>query len=194
MVVDQTLPEVRPGFTLGLSVSHCEDLGVHGVLLPLIRTADDLRLGFGFARYPKAGMRGIGLDRAVRWGLALESYVKVADEETLVIPIIETAEASANIGEILAVPGVEAIFFGPADFSSSAGYRGQWEGPGIAERILQMKDTIRNAGKNCGVVSTSVDNLKERRDQGFRMIALGLDTTLFMRALLETLTAVGRPM
>ena len=84
------------------------------------------------------------------------------------------------------------FFFGPADFSSTAGFRGQWEGPGIAEQILQLKNTIKAAGKHCGVVSTSIQNLSERRDQGFQMLALGADTGLLLRSMHQSLKEVDR--
>ena len=90
------------------------------------------------------------------------------------------------------VDGVEVFFFGPADFSSTAGFRGQWEGPGVAGQILELKDTIRQAGKHCGVVATGTANLADRFEQGFRMLALGLDGGLLLRSLHESLAAVGR--
>ena len=90
------------------------------------------------------------------------------------------------------VDGVELMFFGPADLSSSAGFRGQWEGPGVAEQILQAKDTIRRAGRHCGVLATSPDNVRERQTQGFRMIGLGMDTGLLVRSIRSTLATIGR--
>ena len=57
------------------------------------------------------------------------------------------------------VDGVEIFFFGPADFSASAGYRGQWEGPGVAEALLGVKDAVRRAGKHCGIVASGPANL-----------------------------------
>ena len=72
----------------------------------------------------------------------------------MVIPIIERVEAARNIDSILKVPDVDAFFFGPADFSASAGYPGEWEGPGVAEEILRVKDRIRKAGISCGVMAT----------------------------------------
>ena len=89
------------------------------------------------------------------------------------------------------VEGVDLFFFGPADFSSSAGFRGQWEGPGVARQLLATKDLIREAGKHCGVVATGTGNLAERFDQGFRVIALGLDASLLLRSIHESLAAVG---
>ena len=90
------------------------------------------------------------------------------------------------------VPGAELFWFGPADYSASAGYRGQWEGPGVADAILRAKDTLRAAGKHCGVLSTGDANVQERLAQGFRAIGLGFDTGLLIRSLRAALAGVGR--
>ena len=90
------------------------------------------------------------------------------------------------------VDGTDVFFFGPADFSATAGYRGQWEGQGVAEQILQLKDTINAAGKHCGVMTTSIENLGQRREQEFRMLGLGADNGLLLRAIHQALQAVNR--
>jgi len=73
------------------------DLGAHGVLLPLIRHPSDVEAGFSYARYPPCGVRGVGGERAVKWGLGLQDYLACANEETLVIPIIETCPAADDL-------------------------------------------------------------------------------------------------
>jgi 2-keto-3-deoxy-L-rhamnonate aldolase RhmA len=108
------------------------------------------------------------------------------------VPIIESVRAVAAVPRMCQVEGVDVFFFGPADFSSTAGFRGQWEGPGVARQILELKDAIRQAGKHCGVVAIGTANLTERFEQGFRMLALGLDGGLLLRSLHESLAAVGR--
>lgn len=165
------------------TIKRALDLGAHGVLLPLIREAAELGEAFSHARYPPAGGRGLGHERALRWGMAMESYVAVANEETMVIPVIETAEASANIEKILAVPGLEAIFFGPSDLSQSFGHLAVWEGPGIAEEILRIKGLADARGIASGVIGTSGEDIARRRREGFRMIGLGSDTGLLIRQL-----------
>jgi 2-keto-3-deoxy-L-rhamnonate aldolase RhmA len=174
------------------AVKRALDLGAHGVLLPLVRGPEDLERGMRFGRYPPRGERGVGGERAVRWGLALQEYVRDANEETLILPIIETREAAETIDAILAVPGLEAIFFGPADLSASHGYLGEWEGPGIAERILAIREAAAARGIAAGVLSRGPEDLLRRRDQGFRMIGLGADTGLLIRSLREALGTVGR--
>jgi 2-keto-3-deoxy-L-rhamnonate aldolase RhmA len=118
--------------------------------------------------------------------------VAEANEHVLVVPIVESVTAAQNIQELVAVPGVELFFFGPADFSSTAGFAGQWEGPGVAEMILEAKDAIRSAGKNCGLLTTSNANLLEREQQGFRMLGLGVDCGLLLRSLEDALATVGQ--
>jgi 2-dehydro-3-deoxyglucarate aldolase/4-hydroxy-2-oxoheptanedioate aldolase len=106
--------------------------------------------------------------------------------------MFESVTGHKNVQEIVAVDGVDMFYFGPSDFSASAGYAGQWEGPGVAQQILEIKDAIRAAGKHCGLLATSVENLGERREQGFQMLGFGSDAGLILRSLHDFLTSVGR--
>ena len=168
------------------------DIGADGVVVPWMETEDQLRQAIAFAHYPPEGCRGIGGERATGWGECLAEHTAEANDHVLVVPIVESVRAIESVPRMCEVEGVDVFFFGPADFSSTAGFRGQWEGPGVAQQILELKDMIRRAGKHCGVVATGTTNLAERFEQGFRMIALGLDGGLLLRALHESLAAVGR--
>jgi len=166
------------------------DIGAEGVVVPWVESAEQLERAVAYSKYPLEGLRGIGGERATGWGRATAEHVAEANEHVLVVPIVESVRAAQNIHDLVAVPGVELFFFGPSDFSSSAGYAGQWEGPGIAEQILAAKDVIRAAGKNCGLLSTSNANLALRHEQGFRMLGLGIDSALLLRALDESLASI----
>jgi 2-keto-3-deoxy-L-rhamnonate aldolase RhmA/quercetin dioxygenase-like cupin family protein len=168
------------------------DLGADGVVVPWIESAEQLRQAVAYARFPPEGLRGIGAERATGWGQCFAEHTHEANEHVLVVPIVESVRAGQNMSSLLAVDGVELFFFGPADYSSTAGYRGQWEGPGVAQELLALKDAIRSAGKHCGVMATSNENLLERRRQGFDMLGLGMDTGLLLRSLHATLASVGR--
>lgn len=169
------------------------DLGAEGVIVPQVQSAEEVEQAVRFAKYPPRGVRGVGGERATDWGMGLRALTRSGDEETLVIPLVETVAAARAIDRILAVPGVDAIFLGPADYSASAGFLGEWEGPGVAERLLEVKDRVRAAGLACGIMSTDVANARLRRDQGFRMIGLGSDTGLLIRAATEALRALAAP-
>ncbi len=172
-------------------VKRALDIGAHGVLLPLIRTRAELELGMSFGRYPLKGVRGVGGERAVKWGMAFREYLKDADSRTLIIPLIETREAVENIDGLLKVPGLEMIFFGPADLSASYGHLGEWEGPGVARKIIEVQKKAARRGIGSGVMSLSPGDARKRRDQGFNLIGLGSDAGLMIRSVNSALTTLG---
>jgi len=175
------------------AIKRALDIGAHGVLLPLPRGREDVAQGMRFGRYPPQGVRGVGGERAVQWGLSFQEYLASANEETLIVPIIETREAAEDIDGILDAPGVEAIFFGPADLSSSYGYLGEWEGPGVGEILLDICAKAAARDIASGVMARSVDEAAKRAEQGFRLIGLGSDTGLLIRALNEVLERLRGP-
>ena len=168
------------------------DIGADGIMIPWMEKVEEVEEAVRDCRYPPEGRRGIGGERATAWGQCLSEHAAEANENVLIVPLIESIAAIPNVATMCEVDGIDLFFFGPADFSSTAGFRGQWEGPGVAEQILKLKDTINAAGKHCGVVSTSNQNLTDRLDQGFRMLALGTDSGLLLRSLHQSLQEVDR--
>jgi len=168
------------------------DIGADGIMIPWMENVEEVEEAVRDCRYPPEGRRGIGGERATAWGQCLNEHAAEANENVLIIPMIESIDAIPNVPNMCKIDGIELFFFGPADFSSTAGFRGQWEGPGVAEKILKLKDIIKDAGKHCGVVSTSNQNLTDRLDQGFQMLALGTDSGLLLRSLHQSLQKVNR--
>ena len=191
-VRSDTVALVRIAELNGSLIKRALDIGADGIVIPWIETAEQLKQAVAYSRYPTDGLRGIGAERATCWGQCFVEHATEANEHVLVVPIIETVATARQVPLMCQVDGVELLWFGPADYSSTAGYRGQWEGPGVAEQILKMKDIIRKAGKHCGTIATSIENLHERRTQGFSAIGLGMDTGLLLRSLKSSLAAVGR--
>ncbi|MFM7057725.1 MAG: aldolase/citrate lyase family protein [Planctomycetota bacterium] len=168
------------------------DIGADGIVVPWMENAAQLREAVLDCRYPPEGRRGIGGERATVWGQCLAEHSAEANSQVLVVPLIESVAAIPHVPEMCAVDGVDVFFFGPADFSASAGFRGQWEGPGVADQILQLKDIIRSSGRHCGVLATSPENLLERCQQGFLMPGFGSDAGLLVRTLRQTLSLLDR--
>ncbi|MBM4094440.1 MAG: cupin domain-containing protein, partial [Planctomycetes bacterium] len=177
--------------SIGL-IKRALDIGADGIVVPWIESADQLREIVSYARYPLEGVRGIGAERATCWGQCLAQHTQEANDHVLVVPVIESVAGGRAIDSMLQVDGVEIFFLGPSDYSSSAGYRGQWEGPGVAEQLLAIKDKIIAAGKHVGVIATSNENLQERTRQGFRMVCVGIDSGLLLRSLHGALATAGR--
>jgi 2-keto-3-deoxy-L-rhamnonate aldolase RhmA len=173
-------------------VKRALDIGADGVVIPWIESASQAREAVSMATYPPEGRRGIGGERATAWGQAFIEHTAEANELVLVVPIIETAEGVANAAQIAAVDGIELVFFGPADLSASYGHRGAWEGGPTAERILAVKDVALAAGKNCGIMCTSAEDLRQRIAQGFRMVGVASDVGLVVGGLQSLAAAAGR--
>ena len=191
-VRSDTVALVRLAEINGGAIKRALDIGADGIVIPWIESREQLEAAVRFARYPVEGVRGLGAERATAWGQALAEHAAEANEHVFVVPIIETVTGGANLESMLTVEGVELFWFGPADYSASAGYRGQWEGPGVADEITRMKNLLRQAGKHCGVVATSDDNVQHRLAQGFHAIGLGMDAGMLLRSLRMSLSAVGR--
>jgi 2-dehydro-3-deoxyglucarate aldolase/4-hydroxy-2-oxoheptanedioate aldolase len=166
-------------------------LGAHGIMVPRIRTAEEVERAVCFAKYPPRGLRGMGVERATSWGRGL-AHAKTANQRTIVLPMIETVDSGKNLEAIMQVPDIDGFFFGPADFSASAGFVGEWEGPGIANELVRIKDRLRAQGFPCGIVGTDANNGKFRIGQGFQMIGLGVDCTLLIKTVTELMETLGK--
>src|SRR5438132_1991998 len=126
-VRSDTVALVRIAELNGGLIKRALDLGADGVVIPWVESAEQFRQAIRFARYPLEGVRGIGAERATAWGQALAEHAAEANEHVFVVPIIETVRGGQNLAAMLKVDGVDLFWFGPADYSASAGYRGQWE-------------------------------------------------------------------
>lgn len=174
-------------------VKRALDLGADGVVVPFVETADQLRAIVAAAHFPPAGIRGIGAERATVWGQCFREHVAESEEHVLVVPILETVAGARNLDELTAVRGADVFLVGPADYSASAGYPGVWEGPGVAEALIELARQVRAAGLHAGVLAGTAAAAQERVEQGFRMIGLACDTALLAAGLQERLRAFGRP-
>ena len=191
-VRSNTVALVRIAELNGGLIKRALDIGADGIIIPWIETPEQLAQAVRWAHYPPNGLRGLGAERATAWGQRLAQHVDRADENVLVIPLIESVEGGRNVPRMLDVDGVDVFYFGPADYSATAGYPGQWQGGDVRAAILAAKDHIRAAGRHCGVVAPTNENLIQRREQGFRMIGLGMDTGMLLRGLRDALQYVGR--
>ncbi len=169
------------------------DMGAGGILIPQVYSPEDVERAVRFAKYPPWGLRGVGAERATRWGMGLKSDTIQANSETLVIPLMETISAGECIEQICDIPGVDAIQFGPADYSASGGSLGEWEGPGVAAQLIKIKDRVRSRGLPCGILCRDTADLLRRRDQGFQMLGLNTDTGLIIRGLNQSLDVLSDP-
>lgn len=101
-------------------------------------------------------------------------YMKQANEQRFVICQIEDPEPLAELDEICQVPGIDMIFFGPADFSQGLGTPCDWSNPKINETRELIAKTARKYGKFAGTVG-GPGNFQDLVNMGYNFISLGAD-------------------
>ena len=135
----QTVPLVRVPANDPVLVKPVLDIGAAGVIVPLVKTADDVRLAVAGCRYPPEGVRGFGPRRPTGYGArGGPEYCQLANRTIITIVQIEQREALENLDEILAVQGLTSVVVGPNDLAASLGFTGQ---PGHA-KVIRAIDTV----------------------------------------------------
>jgi len=183
------IPELQDHF-----IKRVLDIGADGFIAPGVDTPEKLRTAIEAARYAPRGSRGMGGDRATTWAQQLSSHVETANENVLIVPLLESVAAANHLEamiELALQENVDLFQFGPADHCSSAGYAGQWDHPAVAREISEMITRLRTAGLLGGILATNPDDYHRRVDEGFQLIGLGLDSTLLIRQIQQFSNDVG---
>jgi 4-hydroxy-2-oxoheptanedioate aldolase len=110
---------VRVAWNDPAAIMKALDLGAYGIIVPLVNTAQEAAMAVAACRYPPVGMRSSGPVRAMHYGGA--DYVAHANDEIVIMAMIETKEGIANLDAICATPGLDAVYIGPADLSFALG-------------------------------------------------------------------------
>lgn len=167
------------------------DGGAYGIICPMVNTKAEAEALVAACRYPPKGKRSNGPIRAAMYGAASD-YQKTANDEILVIPMIETKEALDNLEAILDVPGIDAIYVGPSDLGFSLGLepkldRTEPEVLKIYERLIS--ETGKRgiyAGIHCGSAEYAARAIK----MGFRLTTIANEVSLMAKAAKEAVAAV----
>ena len=148
------------------------DLGVLGIIAPMINTKEDCEKFVSYCYYPPIGQRSFGPMRAqVVYG---SDYYQHANENIVSLAMIETKEAVDNLDDILSVPHLTGIYIGPADMSSSYGLPPKFdvrEDP-VFSNIKMIAKKEKEKGKIAGILNGSVKYMKEMMEYGFRFTTL----------------------
>jgi 4-hydroxy-2-oxoheptanedioate aldolase len=163
-------------------VSRALDAGAEAIIAPMINTPTDARAFAAVAKYPPLGERSWGPFRAMalqRRSTPLD-YLREANEATLTLAMIETPTALANVDEIAATPGIDALFIGPYDLSTalSGGKAQDVQAPEVERAIDQIGVAAAKAGKIPGIYCGDAERALAMAKRGFRFITIGNDLSL----------------
>jgi 4-hydroxy-2-oxoheptanedioate aldolase len=143
--------------------------------------------------YPPLGKRSNGPIRAAMYGEA-SSYQKTANDEILVIPMIETQAGIDNIDEILSVPGISGIYIGPSDMGLSLGMIPTLDRrePIIMEIYGKLLASCKKHGKFAGLHNATGSYAAEMFKMGFQLATIANDSGLMAKAAREAVAQARR--
>lgn len=165
------------------AISRPLDSGAAGLLVPQIKTREDVENVVRWSRYQPLGERGMALVRQHTFfeaGDTRETMEKL-NEEVLLALQIEHRDAIENLPDLLSVPGVDAAFVGPSDLSASMGKPGQGSDPEVEAAIRRVIAVCQQKGIIPGIHTSSVEKAKYWVDQGMKMIGFYTDIKLIMQ-------------
>jgi 2-dehydro-3-deoxyglucarate aldolase/4-hydroxy-2-oxoheptanedioate aldolase len=188
------IPMVRIPATEYHFVARVLDMGSMGVMVPMVESADQARRIVNFAKYPPVGRRGAA------FGVAHDDYqggdivekIKSANDQTLIIAQIETAEGVRNVEEIAAVKGIDVLWIGHFDLSNSLGIPGQFTHPQFVSSVEKVVAACKKHGPAPAFMASDIAGGKSLLAQGFRMLAYGGDLWLYQQVLREGIEALRR--
>ena len=173
-------PVVRVPRGSDIWIDQALDVGAGGVMIPQIDTAEQARAAVSAAKFSPVGTRGTcQFVRSAGFGAVPGSEYFSKAQDTVVILQAEGKKAVENLDEILDVPGIDVVFVGPYDLSSSLGHVGEIDHPEVVECIKGIIAKANAKGVKIGCFADTVEGGMKWRDLGVKFIGYACDTYLF---------------
>jgi 4-hydroxy-2-oxoheptanedioate aldolase len=173
----ETVPVVRVAWNEPAAIMKALDLGAMCIIVPLVNNAEEAAAAVAACRYPPVGMRSSGPVRAVCYGGA--DYQAKANDEIVVMAMIETKEGIANLDAICATPGLDAVYIGPADLSFALGLAPRGDNPDPLHMATcdKIRETAHKHGIKCVMHCAGSAFAAGAVKRGFDMVMLTSDAS-----------------
>lgn len=167
------VPWLEPGILMKVF-----DAGAYGVICPMVNTREDAERLVAYTHYPPIGTRSFGPIRGLLYGGP--DYHQHANDTIVVFAMIETRQGLDNLEEILAVPGLDAVYIGPSDLSLALGCKPTFDDvdPPAAEAIEYVLAKAREHGKIPAIHNGTPEYALKRLEMGFRFVTIASDARL----------------
>lgn len=155
--------------------SRALDFGADAVIAPMVNSVEDARRFAAHVKYPPVGERSWGPTFGFpRYGKGtMQEYLEQTNARTLAFAMIETRAALAVLDDILAVPGIDAIFLGPSDLSIAWTHGKTLNATleDMMEAVADVAARARAAGKHCGIYVIDPAFAGRFAAMGYRLLA-----------------------
>lgn len=172
------MPWVRCSENNLAEINKLLDMGAYGIICPMIDTAAHAEALVQATRYAPVGRRSFGPARGLLYGGA--DYLKGANEDILVLAMIETPEGLENAEAILQVEGLDGIYIGPNDLALSLGIEPSlpWQETVLEKHLPSLIKLARQFNKYAGIFCSDVAMADAMRVAGASLVTPGNDIQL----------------
>lgn len=178
-----TVPIMRLKDKAENTIGRALDIGVYGIQVPQISTAEEAREVVKFAKFYPYGMRGVcRFVRAADYS-AMDRYEYFeSSKDILIILQLEGIDAIKNLDEILEVDGIDILFIGPYDLSQSLGVPGQVNNPKVVEAMKHIVEKANAKDKVIGCFVDTLDDMEMWKSLGLQYLSYSVDVGIFYEA------------
>jgi 2-dehydro-3-deoxyglucarate aldolase/4-hydroxy-2-oxoheptanedioate aldolase len=180
------LPELDYG--LRGACKRALDSGGQGLIVPRVESREEAEQVAEAALFPPEGERGVaGSVRANYYGTRFDDYVEAANDEVLLMVQIETATGADRADDILSVPGVDGVFIGENDLSTTHRAPGQKDVKSVQDDVNRIVAAAEDHDAVTGIVAPVPERIERRVDEGFDLVSVGSDLYFMNRSLSQLL-------
>jgi 2-dehydro-3-deoxyglucarate aldolase len=175
-------PVVRPAWNDTVQIKRLLDVGFYNFLIPFVQSAAEARAAVSATRYPPEGVRGVSVaTRSNRYG-TVKDYLKLINDNILVMVQIENQAGVDAIEDIAAVEGVDLLFIGPSDLAAALGHIGNPSHPDVQAAMKLVFNAAARHGKATGILAPVEADARRYLDMGVSFVAVGSDVGAFRGA------------
>lgn len=185
---------LRPPSKAGHHLQRAADIGAAGIIAPMVNDAAEARDAVAAIKYPPAGRRGVALNIAHDdyHSTDVSAALAAANGSTGLIALIETAAGVEHCYEIAAEDGVDCLWIGHLDLSTSLGIPGQFDNPVFRGAIEKIMAAARANTVPVGRLVGSPQEAKFCIREGSRLICYSGDIWLLQKALREGICEIRK--
>lgn len=167
-------PLVRIGSKDPKIVLQYLDAGMMGVMMPGLGSVDEVKMLVEAVKYQPTGKRGMGISRASAYsaysGTSAPEYIRLANENTMVIIQFEDEELLSTFEAMCSVDGVDACMIGPRDLSLNMGFPNELNHPQVQAVIDKAIDIMKKTNITAGITANTRDAAAKQVARGANMI------------------------
>lgn len=175
----------RPGKGEFMQLGRLLEAGARGIMYPRCDDAAEAAEVVRWSKFAPLGERGYdGANPDQPYNSTpMTEYIATANRETLIVAQIEQPSALEQVEAIAAVPGIDVLMLGPADFTVLSGIPGQFESDLFRNAKSRIAAAAHNAGVHWGTTCATIRHVEEAMALGARFICHGVDIMLVKHGL-----------